>query len=346
MKDLLSVACYSFRGPDRLACLLQSVRVVDQNIAIVVAEDRSDDAMASQYKRTCDEFNARHVRLEEHGHMSVANHRAVMECSTPWVLVCSDDVMIPRDLIAALDRFLESNLMRERVWTNGILQNSFVHQIAGIFLHHWDRADIIDMSRRGVIPELADFQEKDFFAGGGDWFWKHLDGRLPYGDWSEPSPPDKLAVVSNVHGSAFVANRCWWEKVGGCAGVDCWQNDSVASFRIGQWTDAMIVRLPFLPSIPHMGGAAPTPSDPTNRWKHSTANLAREHGFHHRSTPGWIMSDERGSLLMTDGKSNGREVTQFELIEYSLKLRSDSLQRRYSGVIDELDYSYRDFVLP
>lgn len=335
MSDSIDIAVYSYRGPERLDCLLKSIRYLGHKNKIVVAEDRSDDAMAAKYDRVCDQYEARHVRLEQHGHMCGANQRAVMECSSDFILVCSDDVMIPRGLIDGLEAFLYHNC-GAGAFSDEVL--GFTGRIAGVFLHHWDRADIIEMSERGDIPELPDFQEKDFFSGQGEWFWKHLDGRLPYGGWSEPSPADKLGIVSNVHGSAFVTSKWWWDQVDGCSGIDCWQNDSVYSFRIGQWTDAFIVRLPWLPSLPHFGGAADTPADSTGKWEKSMATLGNDHGFWLREP--WRIQAHSGAT------SPGRAISNFEIIEYGLKLRADSLQKKFARIIDAIDYSYRDVVEP
>lgn len=345
MAQDISFAIYGYRGPERLRCLLNSIRYLCHNHEIVVAEDRSDDATAEQYDRVCGQFGARHIRTPVHVHMSGANQAAVMACTTPWVLVCSDDVMMPRGLVPSLEQFISDNFLHDheagvqitnyesgRQYGRSPRTHEFLHRIAGVFLHHWDRRDIIEMSRRGDIPELPDFQERDFFAGGGEWFWKHLDGKLPYGGWSEPAPPDKVACCPAVHGSAFVANRSWWEKVGGTANIDCWQNDSVFSARVANFSDAHIVRLPWLPSLAHFGGAAEFPPDPSDRWKSTVDKLCMEHGF--------ALVCGLPNLLYGDGAV----VPPIAILELGWRARALARQRRYADAIDNIDYSYRDFV--
>jgi hypothetical protein len=254
--------------------------------------------------------------------------------------------MMPRGLILALERFFENNSGWEPYDIDGSPVSSkdmmmaaaeemrhprrseFMSRIAGVFLFHHDRSDIIAMSARGEIPELPDFQEKDFFADRGEWFWKHMDGRLPYGGWSEPTPPDKLAINCAVHGSAFVVNRAWFENVGGCSDIDCWQQDSVISARINNFSPAFIVRIPWLPSIPHFGGAASIAPDPTHRWTASVEKLACEHGYAYGGMP---------SLFY----ENGEPVAKIAILELGWRARAMALNKRYESFINGLDYVYR-----
>ena len=331
MNNLISIAVYSYRGPQRLECLLHSARCfggMDCDIVVCEDYDAKGDCHA-EYVRVCGEYGARLVTRTEHGHMNGANMVAVQATTSPWVLVCSDDVMVPRGLLAMLQQFLASNRMRERVWMNGVLCDPFVHQIAGIYLHHWDRSDVMFMVASGALPEVGELDERSWWSNRGEWFWRHLDGRLPDGPWTEPTPSDRVGIVSNVHGSAFVCSHQWWDAVGGCGGINCWQNDSVFSFRVGFWSaGAFFIRLPGLPSIPHYGGASfPLPPDPDGRWTQTIRALVEEHG---------------GGYDATIRATLGTDTPQSALIEFerALKIRAMSLQKKYEREIEALDISY------
>ena len=314
MSHNIGVAVYSYRGAWRTACLLATIRAAEPGISITVCEDRDPSGeVDSHYEQVCATYGAALVRTEQHGHMGGCNNHAV-ERAEPhhWYLVCSDDVLIPVDLIGRLERFLKDNAN----WP-------FVHRIAALYLHHWDRADIVLF-----LPERP--QDHKWFYDGNypPAWWTQIGGKLPAPHWTEPSPPDQVACCSNVHGSAYLVNHHYWKLVGGTAGCDCWQNDSVLSARINNFTDGLIVRLPGLPSIAHRGGAAPTPPDPAGRWSQSFQALANEHGAWAGKEPPWRTSRQLG------------ECNAISEMEWGWKLRAWANRKRYEREIAALDYCY------
>ena len=333
MNTFLSVAIYSYRGARRADHALWCLRHLGgDDLDAVVAEDldASSGDTTKEYAAVCERYGARHVPLKEHGHMSAANHAAVEATTTPWVLVLSDDVLVPRGLIPCVQKFLKDNWHPRDRW------GCFLERAAGFYLHHWDRPDIQQMVDDGTLPELAGWNvEQGFYATNPDdpnWWWKLIDYRLPYGGWSEQTPPERAGICSNVHGSGFLVQRKYWDLVGGVAGVDSWQNDSVLSYRVGQFTDGFFMRLPWLPSLAHHGAAAPTPPDPTGRWRRTIWNLSRQHGGEY--------DREIRDTCNTDKPQNCLPI-----IERGLKLRAYALQLRFEEQIADLDYSYRELWL-
>lgn len=328
--SLLSVAIYSYCGCspiNRLAPLLWSVRNLGgEELDIVVAQDFDGSVVeADRYHAVCQEYGAEHVRMTVHGHMSQSNFEAVEATDTPWVLVCSDDVLLPKGFLTRLIHCLGTMCKQK---------NSFIERIAGMYVHCWDRNEIEAMGRRGndpYVPELSGFSDKMFYGlppEHPDWWWRRIGYQLPEPRWSEPTPNDCVGIVPSVHGSAYVVNRRYWDMIGGCAGIFCWQNDSVTAARINNWTDGFIVRLPGLPSLAHRGAGAPSPSDPSGKWLNSSAALCNEHGAAYRELPDYRLA-------------SGDSVPPIEKLEAGWRLRAYSLHKRFEREIASLDMSYR-----
>lgn len=341
---IISMAVYSYIGPDRCDALLASARLEATDLGIFVAQDWDGSTfIRDKYHAVCQKHGADHVPLDVHSHMAGANMAAVQATDTPWVLVCSDDVLLPRGFIKKLTKFLHKNFDETQDidgvhrYPRGRVAESFefCQHVAGMYLHCWDRNEIEAMGRRGndpYVPELSGFSDKMFYGlppEHPDWWWRRIGYQLPEPRWSERTPSDRVACCSNVHGSAYVVNRRYWDMVGGTAGCDTWQNDSLLSLRLGLLTDGVIIRLPGLPSLAHRGGAAPSPPDPDKRWVASVHNLINEFG-------GSFDPDIAAEL------ASDKPQAAFVRYETALKLRAAAYQTRYAAEIAALDMNYME----
>lgn len=342
MKEPLSVAVYSYKGPERVNSLLTSIReTCDYLIDVAVAQDYDGNPqMRERYSAVCRRHGAAHVPMAEHGHMGGSNAAAVNATLTPWVLVCSDDVLIPSGFLDSLTCFLESNFDWAQDISGGhryprgrrAESYEFAQHVAGIYLHTWDRNEIEAMGRKEsspFVPELVGFKAETMFwapeakADLGEWWWNRIGCRLPEPGWSERTPAGTIACCSNVHGSAYVINRRYWDLVGGTADVQCWQNDSTISLKVGLLTDGVFIRVPGLPSLAHFGGAAPTPHDATGWHVQSVHNLVRHLGGD--------FDKEIAAELATD-----KPQAAFIRYETALKLRAASFQAIFSNQLSAL----------
>lgn len=324
MDTSLSVAVYGYCGSSRLDYLLWTVRNLGgSGLEVVVTQDRDGNpAEAARYERVCAKYDAKHNALSEHMHMAGCCNEAVNATTGEWVLVCSEDVLVPRGLIPMLQHFLHDN------------QNSaFLDCISGMFLFHYDRDDIDNMANNYELDGLdLDFRCKTgFYATAPEsdaWWWKTVGFQLPPSQWGEQTPFGMVSCCSNVHGAMFVVRRKYWDAVNGCANAPVRENDSVISFRLGHWTDGTLIRLPFLPAVAHYGGASPNPPD-HERWANTIPALIRQHGGE--------FDGEMSRLLITENPQDA-----LVLIERGLKIRAYSMQSRFRHEIAALDYSYKD----
>lgn len=321
MDDLLSVAIYGYCGAERARNVLWTVRQLGGDaLPVFVAQDFDGNATtAAAYDSVCREFDAEHVRLTKHVHMSGCCHAAVEATNTPWILLCSEDILLPKRFVPMLLKFLEDNTGK-----------AFCSRIAGAYLTHYDSPDIdalID-AKRIALPSTFRTR-RDFYSvvpGNEQWWWSRIDFELPQQPWSEATPDGLVSCCSNVHGAAFLVNRRYWDQIGGTH-TPVRENDSVFSFRIGHWTDGVIVRIPSLPTLAHQGAASPNPPD-HEQWAHTVGRLAIEHGG--------MYDDKIKTTLATACPQDCLAD-----IERGLKLRAYSLQVRYDREIRNLNYSYK-----